>query len=64
MSRRARLDDPLGPAIRGRPRAKDPGWRVSTWLRASELDHVIKLAHDHEISVSAVLRSLVILKLR
>lgn len=48
----------------GRPRAEEPGSSVTTWLRQSEHDRLIKMANKHETTISALVRSLLILKLR
>lgn len=48
---------------RGRPRMADPGSSVSTWLRTDEHDRLIRLAMERETTVSALVRSLVILRL-
>lgn len=52
----------------GRPRTVCPlgeaGSRVTTYLPATYHDRLIKLAQQHDQSVSAVLRSLLILRLR
>ena len=48
----------------GRPRVSDPGATATTWLRASEHDRLIALAHRYDLSVSAVVRRLVLMALR
>lgn len=48
----------------GRPRAEEPGSAVTTWLRQSEHDKLIRLANKHETTISSLVRSLLILKLR
>ncbi len=52
------------PAKRGRPRVKDPGHSVSTWLQPIDHDQLARLASEHEVSISALVRSLIILRLR
>lgn len=47
----------------GRPRVEEPGSAVTTWLRQREHDQLIRLAQKHETTVSALVRSLLILKL-
>ena len=49
---------------RGRPRVTEPGTTVSTWLRPGEHDRLIKLANLKETSVSALVRQLLVLRLR
>lgn len=48
---------------RGRPRLTDSGSAVTTWLRAAEHDRLIKLANAEETTVSALVRSFLILRL-
>jgi hypothetical protein len=48
----------------GRPRADEPGASVSTWLRAEDHDRLIRLAQQHDMPVSALVRRLLELKLR
>jgi hypothetical protein len=54
--------DPVKP--RGRPRVEEPGTSVSTWLRPGEHDKLIQLANKHDTTISALVRQLLILKLR
>jgi len=49
---------------RGRPRAEEQGTSVSAWVRPSEYDRLVKEANRRETSVSALVRSLLITKLR
>lgn len=49
---------------RGRPRVKEPGSAVTTWLRASEHDRLIKIANEREVKVSALVRQLIVLRLK
>lgn len=51
------------PKQRGRPPVADPKSPVTTWLRQSEHDRLIRLAEKRETSVSSLVRSLLILKL-
>jgi len=44
---------------RGRPRAVEPGSRVTTWIRLSDHDRLITLARSQAVSVSSVLRQIV-----
>jgi hypothetical protein len=55
---------PEPPRPRGRPPADEPGARLTTWVRASEYDRLCKLAQKRDQSVSALVRSLLILRLR
>jgi hypothetical protein len=48
---------------RGRPRAAERGVNVSTWLRESEYDKLIRLASQRREPVSSLVRSLLILRL-
>jgi hypothetical protein len=48
---------------RGRPKADEPGSSVSTWLRAGEHDQLIRLARQHERTVSSLVRELLKLQL-
>jgi hypothetical protein len=54
-------DDP--PRKPGRPPVAEPGSSVSTWLRQSEHDRLIRLAHEHETTVSSLVRQLLKLRL-
>ncbi len=63
MSRPLR-DVPVLPAKLGRPRAKEQGSTVSTWLRPGDHDRLIQLANQQEVTISALVRSLLILRLR
>lgn len=58
----AKLTD--APPKLGRPRAEEPGSAVTTWLRQSEHDRLIQLANKHETTVSQLVRSLLMVKLR
>lgn len=49
---------------RGRPKSDEPGTSVSTWLRPSEHDKLIRLANQQETSVSSLVRQLLLLKIR
>ena len=60
---------PVTPALeetaphRGRPRTA-PSSSVSTWLPDDAHDKLIRLAAEQETSISALVRSLLLLKLR
>jgi predicted DNA-binding ribbon-helix-helix protein len=47
---------------RGRPRVPDPGSAVSTRLPTSIYDRLIALANRREVSVSALIRKMVIVQ--
>lgn len=50
---------------RGRPRAEQPLTApVSSWVRPGEYDRLVKIAHQRDTTVSALVRSWLILKLR
>ena len=40
----------------GRPRAEEPGVRLSTWIPARTFDELAKVALKHDRSLSAILR--------
>ena len=48
---------------RGRPRLDVPGASVSTWLRPHEHDRLIRLAQRRDVSISALVRQILILRL-
>ena len=54
------------PRPRGRPRVEEPkpGVSASTWLQPNEYDKLVRMANQQEKSVSAMVRQLVVLKLR
>lgn len=52
------------PPKRGRPRADEPGSTVSVWLPSGHHDKLIELAKKEEKSISALVRQLLIWKLR
>jgi len=49
---------------RGRPRNAEPSSSVSTWLPSRTHDSLIRLAREEETSVSALVRRLVLLRVR
>jgi hypothetical protein len=49
---------------RGRPKAAEPGSSLSTHLSASEHDQLIRLAKQHDQTVSRFVRSVLRLALR
>jgi hypothetical protein len=52
------------PRRRGRPVAIDPTTNVQTRLPNSCYDQLAKLAHRHGLSMSAVVRQIVVLRLK
>lgn len=48
----------------GRPRATDPSSPVSTRVPESYHDRLIQLAAKHDVSVSAMVKTLLVLQLR
>jgi len=63
-----RAPDPLlpdeEPVHRGRPRNAEPSSSVSTWLTAGAHDKLIQLANEQDVSISALVRSLLMLRIR
>lgn len=51
---------PLAQKGRGRPPVQEPRSTVSTWLPASAHDRLIKVANAREMSVSAIVRHIII----
>ena len=49
---------------RGRPKVDEPGSAVTTWLKHGEHDYLIRLAREREQSISSLVRSLLILRLK
>jgi WhiB family redox-sensing transcriptional regulator len=49
---------------RGRPRVDEPGSTITVYVKASDHDRLIRLAEQHEQSVSALVRTLLSLRLR
>jgi hypothetical protein len=54
----------LVPRRRGRPRVSEPRSTVSTWLPAHAHDRLIQIAKREEQSISAVVRQLLIFRLK
>jgi hypothetical protein len=50
----------------GRPRVADPkpGAAVSTWLPPADYDTIIKIAKKHDVTISALVRSWLQLKIK
>ena len=51
------------PKPRGRPRQEDTGERVSTYVRSSDYDRLVRLARQSDKSLSRLIRDLLRLKL-
>jgi hypothetical protein len=49
---------------RGRPKVEDPGSAVTTWLKPREHDYLVHLARDRAQSVSSLVRSLLMLRIK
>lgn len=52
------------PKPRGRPRAPEPGAKLTTYLRTSDYDRLVRLANYADKSLSGLVRDLLRLKLR
>jgi hypothetical protein len=52
------------PRRRGRPRVEEPRSSVSTWVPASYHDRLIKMAEQKDVSVSMLVRSLLMIQLK
>lgn len=48
---------------RGRPPAQEPGEMVGTWLKKADIARLKRVAAKHDMSVSALVRRLVVLRL-
>jgi hypothetical protein len=48
------------PQRRGRPPAKEPGTALSTWVPASQYDRLCKIAAQHDMTVSRLVRQVLI----
>ena len=48
----------------GRPKADEPGAALSTWIRQSDADRLIRRALKEDKTVSALVRELLTLKIR
>jgi len=49
-------DKPPPKRVGGRPRARERGAVVSTWVAASSYDAMIRLARKHDVSISRVVQ--------
>ena len=55
-----------GPPIakpRGRPRVEQKGTSVSAWIRPNEYDKLVKMANARDVSLSSLVRGLLVLKI-
>jgi len=43
---------------RGRPRLPVPGARVTTWLRSTDYDRLLKAAKAQDVTISGLVRTL------
>ena len=58
-------DEPVRlPRPRGRPPLEVKGTSISSWVRPNEYDRLVKMAHQQDKSVSALVRSLLMLRVR
>ena len=58
-------DDPPPPKPKGgRPRAVESSVLVSAWIPSRDYERILKAAKAQEVTISALVRSLVQLKLR
>jgi hypothetical protein len=61
------MTDPIKPGVKpGRPRVAEPkaGAGVSTWLAPAEYDQLIKMAKARDVTISALVRSWLQLKIK
>jgi hypothetical protein len=49
---------------RGRPKVEEPRSSVSTWMPATYHDRLIRLANQNEVSVSSMVRRILVLQLQ
>jgi hypothetical protein len=49
---------------RGRPKAVEPCTSLSVWFPCREYDRLVKIANQREQSVSSLVRSMLILRLK
>ena len=57
-------DDPPVKAKGGRPRVPEPGVPVSTWLPPRDYDKIAKAAKVQDVTISALVRTWLRLKLK
>jgi len=56
-------DPPVPTKKRGRPPVPEPGVSVSTWIPPADYDKILKAAKAQEVTISALVRSWLRLKL-
>lgn len=49
---------------RGRPPAPEPGISLSVWIPVSQYDRICKMAHQRDETVSALVKSLLLVQLK
>lgn len=54
----------VAPRGRGRPKVAEPRTTVCAWVEARHYDQIVRLANQQEKSVSAVVRELLIVRLK
>lgn len=54
----------IAPRRRGRPRVQEPRTTVCTWMEARHYDQIVRMANQQEKSVSALVRDLLVLRLK
>ena len=55
---------PAKPSKGGRPRVAEPGVPVGSWLPAADYDKIAKAAKAHDVTISALVRTWLRLKLK
>lgn len=55
--------EPVTPKRRGRPRAKEPGQSLCTWLTQSEYDRLARLAQRERASLGGLVRHMILVVL-
>lgn len=58
------VSTPIGVRKRGRPRAKSPLTPVTAWISPRVHDRLARLAIKHDVSVSSVVRRVIVLALK
>lgn len=48
----------------GRPPAEEPKAPLTTWLPQHQYDQLTRIAHKHDIKLSALVRDMIVLQLR
>jgi hypothetical protein len=54
----------VAPRGRGRPKVTEPRTTLCTWMEARHYDQIVKMAIQQEKSVSALVRDLLVLRLK